>query len=138
MRLKLGEQWGPYYDAAARVEAVRERKLNAISRVHQGESFNLAGAELDDFNAAQKRAAQRELLAIHATREQLVSFLIYLCERWDEWSRRGRVEVAAEYKRQIALAARMVMHAHDQNFSGLAQEVGQPRSLRKHLGRCVP
>jgi hypothetical protein len=125
--LKLGEQWGPYYDAAARVAAVRERKLNAISRVHhQGESFNLAGAELDDFNAAQKRAAQRELVAIHATREQLVAFLIYLCERWDEWSRRGRVEVAAEYKRQIALAARMVMHAHDQNFSGLAQEVGQP------------
>jgi hypothetical protein len=124
--LKLRQQWGPYFDAAARVEAVRERKLNAISRVHQGESFNLEGVELDDFNAAQKRAAQRLLLALHARREQVVAFLIYLCERWDEWSRRGRVEVAAEYKRQIALAARMVMHAYDQNFPGLAQEVGHP------------
>ncbi len=124
--LKLSLQWGPFFDAAARVEAVRERKLNAISRVHRGESFNLEGVELDDFNAAQKRTAQHVLRAIHATPEQAVAFIIYLCERWDEWSRHGRAEVAAEYKRQIALAARMVMHAHDQDFPGLAQEVGQP------------
>jgi hypothetical protein len=124
--LKLGLQWGPFFDAAARVEAVRERKLDAISRVHRGESFKLEGAELDDFNAAQKRAAEHVLGAIHAKRQQVIAFLIYLCERWDEWSRRGRAEVAAEYKRQIALAARMAIHAYDQDFSSLAEEVGRP------------
>jgi hypothetical protein len=108
-----------------RVESVRTRKLNAISRTYHSASFTLAGTELDDFNTAQKRAAEAALAAIGATTSQIVAFLTYLCERWNEWTGRGRQEVAAEYKRQIALAARMVMHAQNRDFPALAVDVGR-------------
>jgi hypothetical protein len=123
--LTHGLQWAKFFDASARVESVRTRKLNAISRTHDSASFTLAGAELDDFTAAQKRAAEAALAAIGATPSQFVAFLTYLCKRWAEWTGRGRQEVAAEYKRQIALAARMVMHAQNRDFPALAKEVGR-------------
>ena len=123
--LTQGLQWANFLDAAARVESIRTRKLNAISRLHHGSSFVLTGAELDGFSAAQKRAAEMVLAAIGATSCQIVAFLTYLCERWNEWRRRGRQEIAAEYKRQIGLAARMVMHAQNRDFSALAEDVGR-------------
>jgi hypothetical protein len=123
--LMQGLQWAKFLDASARVESVRTRKLNAISRTYHSASFTLAGAELDDFNTAQKRAAEAALAAIGATTSQIVAFLTYLCERWNEWTGRGRQEVAAEYKRQIALAARMVMHAQNRDFPALAVDVGR-------------
>ncbi|MGX1317749.1 hypothetical protein AB7M17_001202 [Bradyrhizobium sp. USDA 377] len=49
----------------------------------------------------------------------------YLCERWDDWTKRGRQEVAAEYKRQIALVARMTTQALELEFSTLTNEVGR-------------
>jgi hypothetical protein len=123
--LTQGLQWTEFLDASARVESVRTRKLNAISRTHHNASSTLAGADLDDFTTTQKRAAEAALAAIGATPSQIVAFLTYLCERWNEWTGRGRQEVAAEYKRQIALAARMVMHAQNRDFPALAIEVGR-------------
>jgi hypothetical protein len=111
--LKQGLLWSPFLDAAARVEVVRLRKLNALSREHHHEPFALRGAELDDFNAMLKRTAERAISAIGATRPQKIAFLAYLSKRWDQWTRRGRQEVAAEYHRYILLAASMVMHADD-------------------------
>lgn len=123
--LAKGLEWARWFDAAAKVEAVRSRKLAALARGHNGQVFTLEGAELADFNAVQKRGAARALAEIAATRDHARSFLIYLCERWDEWSRRGWSEVAGEYKRQIGLALRMAMHAFDTDFEALAAEVGR-------------
>lgn len=123
--LAKGLEWARWFDAAAKVEAVRSRKLAALARNHQGHVFTLEGTELVDFNAVQKRSAERALAEIAATRDHARSFLIYLCERWDEWSRRGWSEVAGEYKRQIGLALRMAMHAFDTDFGALAVEVGR-------------
>lgn len=123
--LAKGFEWRQWFDAAAKVEAVRSRKLAALARGHSGEVFTLEGAELVDFNGVQKRSAERALAAIGATRDHTRLFLIYLCERWDEWRRRGRNEVTGEYKRQVALALRMAMHAFDADFTALAVEVGR-------------
>ncbi len=123
--LAKGLEWARWFDAAAKVEAVRSRKLAALAQGHNGQIFTLEGAELADFNAVQKRSAERALAEITATRDHARSFLVYLCERWDEWSRRGWSEVAGEYKRQIGLALRMVMHAFDTDFEALAVEVGR-------------
>jgi hypothetical protein len=123
--LNQGLHWAPFLDASARAEVARTRKLNAIFRANHSERFILRGAELNDFNVSQKRAAERALATIGASPTQIVAFVTYLCERWDEWTRRGRKEVAEEYKRQILLAARMVMHVQDRNFSSLAEDVGR-------------
>src|SRR5262249_46463864 len=80
--LAKGLEWAHWFDAAAKVEAVRSRKLAALARGHNGNAFTLEGAELADFNAVQKRGAERALAAIAATRDHARSFLIYLCERW--------------------------------------------------------
>jgi hypothetical protein len=123
--LAKGLEWALWFDAAAKVEAVRSRKLAALARGHNGQVFTLQGTEFSDFNAVQKRSAERALAEIAATRDQVRSFLVYLCERWDEWRRRGWSEVAGEYKRQIGLALRMAMHAFDIDFEALAVEVGR-------------
>lgn len=123
--LAKGLEWAPYFDAAAKVEAVRSRKLTALSSGHEGLIFTLQGTELAEFNAVQKCTAERKLAEIAATRDQVRSFLVYLCERWDEWSRRGRSEVAGEYKRQIGLVLRMAVHAFGTDFEALAAEVGR-------------
>ncbi len=125
--LAKGLEWARWFDAAAKVEAVRSRKLAALARGHNGQVFTPEEAELADFNALQKRSAERALAEIAATRDHARSFLIYLCERWDEWSRRGWSQVAGEYKRQIGLALRMAMHAFDTDFESLAVEVGRTR-----------
>ena len=124
--LAKGLEWARWFDAAAKVEAVRSRKLAALARGHNGRLFTLEGPELADFNAAQKRCAMCALAEIPATFDDARLFLTYLCERWDEWNHRGRNEVASEYKRQIGLALRMVMHAFDTNFEALAVQVGRP------------
>ena len=123
--LAKGLEWARWFDAVAKVEAVRSRKLAALARGHNGQAFILEGAELAEFRAVQKRGAERALAEITGARDHARSFLIYLCERWDEWSRGGWSEVAGEYKRQIALALRMAMHAFDINFKALAVEVGR-------------
>jgi hypothetical protein len=123
--LTKGLEWARWFDAAAKVEAVRSRKLAALARGHNDQVFTLEGAELADFSAVQERSAQRALAEIAATRDHARSFLIYLCERWDEWSRRGWSEIAGEYKRQIGLALRMAMHAFATDFEALAVEVGR-------------
>jgi hypothetical protein len=122
--LTQGLKWAKLFDASARVESVRDRKLNAISRGH-GASFTLAGAELDDFNNVQKCAAEEALTAIGASPTDIIAFLSYLCERWNDRTGRGRQEMASEYKRQIGLAARMVMRAQNREFSTLAKQVGR-------------
>ncbi|MGH6879180.1 MAG: hypothetical protein ACREHV_17610 [Rhizomicrobium sp.] len=123
--LAKGLEWAPWFDAAAKVDALRSRKLAALARGHNGQVFTLQGAELADFNAVQKRSAERALAEIAATRDQARSFLVYLCERWDEWNRRCWSEVTGEYKRQIGLVLRMAMHAFDTDFEALAVEVGR-------------
>lgn len=123
--LTNGLEWARWFDAAAKVEAVRSRKLAALARGHNGQVFTLEGAELADFNAVQTRTAVRALAEIGGTRDHARSFLIYLCERWNEWSHRAWTEVAGEYKRQIGLALRMAMHAFDVDFEALAVDVGR-------------
>ncbi|MBR1157194.1 hypothetical protein [Bradyrhizobium sp. JYMT SZCCT0428] len=85
----------------------------------------MSSADQDDLNAARKRAAAEALAAIGASPTEIRAFLTYLCERWDEWTGRGRQEIAAEYKRQIALAARMVTLGEGRDFSALAENVGR-------------
>lgn len=123
--LAKGLEWAHWFDAAAKVEAVRLRKRAALSRGHSGQAFILQGKELADFNALQKRSAERALAEIASTRDQVLSFLVYLCERWDEWCCRGQSEVATEYKLQLRLALRMAMYAFDTDFDALAVEVGR-------------
>jgi hypothetical protein len=123
--LTQGLQWARFFDASARVESIRTRKLNAISRLHQAASFTLTAPEQDELNATHKRAAEEALAAIGATSTEIRAFLTYLCERWNDWAERGRHEMAAEYRRQIALAARMVMRAQNRDFSALAKDLGR-------------
>lgn len=123
--LRDGMQWTGYLDAAALVETVRVRKLTALSVVHSNAPTLLDDAEQADLNATQKRAAEQALGQLGARRADVKNFLTYLIERWDEWERRGRSAVAAEYKRQIGLAARMAMHAYDIDFPALVKEIGR-------------
>jgi hypothetical protein len=123
--LKQGLHWAPFLDAAGRAEEVRARKLNAIYLAHNGKAFMLHGDERDEFSFVQRRAAERALATIGSAPKEIIAFLSYLCERWDEWSHRGCHEVAAEYKRQLLLAARMVMHAQDRDFPSIARDVGR-------------
>lgn len=123
--LAKGLVWARWFDAAAKVGEVRLRKLAALARGHSGHVFELQDVELADLKAVEKRSAERALAEIAGSRDQVRSFLVYLCERWDEWSRRGRSEVAAEYKLQIGLVLRMAMHAFDTDFKALAAEVGR-------------
>lgn len=131
--LTQGLKWATFFDASARVESIRNRKLNAISRVH-GAPFTLAGAELDDFNAVRKCAAEEALAVIEASPTEIIAFLTYLCERWNDWTSRGRQEIAAEYRRQIGLAARMIMRAQNRDFSALAEQVGR---VTGHFGNTL-
>jgi hypothetical protein len=123
--LAQGLQWARYFDASARVESLKDRKFNAIARVYESVSFTLTDADQDDLNATHKHAAERMLAAVGASPTELRAFLTYLCERWDEWTGRGRQEIAAEYKRQIALAARMIMQGQRRDFSALAEDIGR-------------
>jgi hypothetical protein len=117
--------WSVYFDAAARVNVVRHRKLAALSRNHTGYPRPFTNTEQSDFENTQKLAAKQALSEIGGTRERTIAFLRYLCERWDSWTSRGRVEIANEYRRQIAFAARMAMLGYDVDFQTVAEEVGR-------------
>jgi hypothetical protein len=93
--LTQGLRWARFFDAFARVESMRARKFNAISRVYGGASFTFTRAEQDDLNATQKRAAEEALAAIGASSTEIIDFLTYLCERWNDWTGRGRQDVPA-------------------------------------------
>jgi hypothetical protein len=123
--LTAGLNWSAYFDAAARVDAVRQRKHAALSRNHAGCPRPFTESEQIDFESAHRRAAEQALSSIGATQDRVIAFLRYLCERWDDWSHRGRVEIANEYKRQIFLAARMAMAAYRIDFATLAEKVGR-------------
>ena len=123
--LANGLKWVHWFDAAAKVEAVRSRNLGALVWNQAGQVFARESAELADFNAARKRSAKRAVEDIDATLDDSRPFLIYLCERWDEWRRRGSSEVAGEYKRQIGLALRMLIDAFDTDFNTLAVNIGR-------------
>jgi hypothetical protein len=103
--LAQGLQWAKHFDASARVECIRARKFNAIARAYGSASFTLTDADQIDLNAAHKRAADEALAAIGASPTEIRAFLTYLCERWDEWTGRGRQEIAAEYRRQSSTIA---------------------------------
>lgn len=123
--LRDGLTWAPLYDAAARLEVARSRKLTALSLAHGGQAFKLSQAERDNFQALQTAVAGEVLQAAGADRDRVKGFITYLCERWDEKTRRGQGEIAAEYKRQIGLAARLALIAYDISFAELATEIGR-------------
>lgn len=51
--------------------------------------------------------------------------LVYLTDRWDEWSRRGRTEMAGEYARQLRRALRLAKDAFDLAYEQVEAEVGR-------------
>lgn len=123
--LRDGLGWTSYFDAAARLEVARGRKLTAFSLAHGGEAFRLSGEERNELLAFQKANADAALAEIGADRGQVMAFVVYLCERWDQKTRRGQGELAGEYKRQLGLAARLALVAYDLSFKDLAQEIGR-------------
>ena len=123
--LTTGLRWAPFLDAAARVEIVRDRKLSAIWRAHEFQPFTLEGPERDDFVATSKRAASERIAEIGAALPDVVAFIVYLCERWEEWSRGGRAELAAEYVRQLRRSLRLARDAFELTYEEVETEVGR-------------
>jgi hypothetical protein len=123
--LTAGLRWASFLDAAARVEIVRDRKLSAIWRAHGFKPFTLEGAERDDFVDTSKREAVARVAEIGAGVPDVVGFIVYLSDRWDEWSRRGRAEVAGEYARQLRRALRLAKDAFNLTHEQVEAEVGQ-------------
>lgn len=132
--LVAGVQWSACLDAAAKVEVIRARVSSAISLRHHGEPTVFTSDEMIELNGAAEQAAKAALAAIPAERADVGRFLAYLCERWDEWSRRGRAEIAAEYKRHIARAARLAMHGFDTDFEAMSRDLGR---VAGHFGNTL-
>jgi hypothetical protein len=122
--LNNGVRWAQYFDASAQIETIRIRKLSALS-VNVGDDGFLSETQRVDLDLAQRRVAEHVFASIGATRQQIRAYLAYLCERWDEWTSRGRAEVASEYKRQIGFAIRAARYAFNLSFETLASDVGQ-------------
>jgi len=122
--LKAGLKWAPFLDAAARLEIVRHRKTAAIWRAHGNEPFTLEGAERDEFNASSVREAVARVTELGASLADVVEFIVYLCDRWDEWTRHGRAEVAADYARQLRRALRLTKDAFGLTEAQVETEVG--------------
>jgi hypothetical protein len=122
--LTAGLRWAPFLDAAARVEIARDRKLSAIWRAHEFKPFTLEGAERDDFAETSKREAVARVAEIGAGLPDVVEFIVYLTDRWDEWSRGGRAEVAGEYARQLRRALRLAKDAFNLTHEQVEAEVG--------------
>lgn len=121
--LNEGLRWTPFFDASARLETVRTRMLIAMSR--DREDGRLSEIEAENLSATLDLAAQDIFAAIGATRQQIRDYVAYLCQRWDDWRRRGRIELANEYKRHIAFAVRAAMYVLNLDFAAFASEVGQ-------------
>lgn len=122
--LDQGLQWAVFLDAAGRFEATRARKLASLSMADAGKRARLKGAQLLDYETVLNRAAKQALAEIQATPETTNLFISYLCKRWEDWKRRGRAEMAAEYERHIRLATLMATHGWNQTFDTLAAEIG--------------
>lgn len=123
--LTNGVKWGAYLDASAQVAIVRQRMQAAISRKEQGPPRQLTVEEQAKLLQVLVPAAHRTLRQINATRDQFVHFLRYLCERWDEWDRRGRAALANEYKHWLARSVSLARIAYDVDFNSLSLEVGR-------------
>ncbi|GGJ04600.1 hypothetical protein [Neoroseomonas lacus] len=123
--LTTGTRWSGYFDAAARTLEVRRRKLWSISLHHVGPPAPVSEIEQVDLDRAQRERALQALDALGATEDSVVEFIRYLCERWGEWRNRDRSLLAAEYRRQIALATNMAMTAYSLDRELLAQRVGR-------------
>lgn len=107
------------------LEVARSRKVTAFALAGSGEARRFTDAERSDLLTFQRATAEAILRDLGADRAKLKAFIAYLCERWDEKTRRGQGEIAAEYKRQVGLAARLTMVAYDISFADLAEEVGR-------------
>lgn len=123
--LRDGLRWASFMDAAGRVDIVRKRKLAAISNAHGNDPFTLKGAELDDYNAMSSRAALASLAGIGGSLDDLVLFIAYLCDRWNEWSRHGRAELAGEYEQHLRRAIRLTMDGFDIPLEALDAQVSE-------------
>lgn len=122
--LEKGLKWARWLDAVAKFEVVRSRKLVELSCRKDGRIYVLENEDLDDFNIVLKRVAANVMSEINGSRDQMRSFLVYLCERWDEWRRFDRNKIAEKYKAQINQAIRVAIYAFDTNFEALSADVG--------------
>ncbi|NQE61400.1 hypothetical protein [Caulobacter sp. RHG1] len=123
--LRDGMTWAGYFDAAAQLEVARSRKVLQLAQRQDGPAFRLNDAEMQELADLEAARAVAALAALEAPRSQVMAFIVYLCERWDEKRRRGQGEIAAEYKRQIELAARLAMSAYGVGIADLSVEVGR-------------
>lgn len=122
--LTQGIEWAPYLDAAARVAMAFDRMLIAYTWAQPGYR-HLTSAEQSDLERVAKARALSVLAEIGGTQGSVFEFLKYLCERWNEWRRRGRAEIADEYKRHLARAVRMIRVAFDLDYRTVLAAVGR-------------
>lgn len=107
--LNAGLEWAPFFDAAARLDVVRDRMLMEISRLRANEPGELTEEERNALSAALTVTATAALAALDADWPRLKAFIVYLCERWDEFQRRDETVVANEYRRQLQRAVRLAV-----------------------------
>ena len=105
--LSAGERWSGLLDAGAKVDVVRTRKLTELSVRRQGEPGVLTEEEAAELTETIDRTAQASVAELGAEWPTIKAFIVYLCERWDEFQRRGAETMANEYRRQLQRAIRL-------------------------------
>lgn len=112
------------FQAVSRFVEVKQRLLNAAETKPWRGGWRLEGEPLKQLTAEEKVAAHAILAAADVSPERLVKFIGWLCERWEEWSLRGRQAVAEEYKSFIREGVLMWQAAMGEPFEVLAGAVG--------------
>ena len=123
--LNAGLEWAPFFDAAARLDVVRGRKLLEISRLRADEPGALTEAEREALSNALTATATAALAALDADWPRLKAFIVYLCERWDEFQRRDETLVANEYRRQLQRAVRLAVSGLNLEPVWIIDDVGR-------------
>ncbi|MFC5343559.1 hypothetical protein ACETK8_10005 [Brevundimonas staleyi] len=123
--LRDGHTWAPFFDAAARLDVARERQLIAISMAHGGQPGPMTESDTQALTATLSVAAKAALAPLVADWPKLKSFVVYLCERWDEFTRRGESAMANEYRRQIQRAVRLAVAGLDIETAFIITDVGR-------------
>lgn len=104
---------------------MRQRVLNSLPKSDFTNGYRLEGSALARYRQTETRIAVAALGARALDADRVVTFIQWLCRRWDEWTHRDRMAIAKEYKSYVQLSAECFMCAHDMGFEELAHSVGR-------------
>lgn len=123
--LRASEKWLRHFDATAQYKETCQRILDSADVTEHRGGWRLEGQARQEV-IEKERSAGNALLGKHQiSDDEVISFVKWLCERWDEWHHRGRPLIAGEYKRFIGGAVHLLRRINQQSFAEIATKVGQ-------------